>query len=100
MSETTLSGIKEQDNMEADGSLKIPTWDDMPKPTPILTLSWEDIWSEAADITKSKFGRMPTREEIKELFGMTIQRGMDCDSDSFWGRVQCNIDEYYRDKSE
>ena len=102
MSETVQSsGIKEQDNnTNADGTPKIPIWDDMPKPTPILTLSWEDIWGEAVNVTKSKFGRMPTKEEIKELFEITMQRGMDCESDSFWGRIQYEVSEYYSDKSE
>ena len=75
-------------------------WDGMPKPAAILTLSWEDIWGEAADVTNSKFGRMPTKEEIKELFEITMHRGMDCESDSFWSRVQYNIGEYYDGKSE
>ena len=101
MSETTPSGIKGQDNIRnADGSFNIPTWDDMPKPAAILTLSWEDIWGEAADVTNDKFGRMPAKEEIKELFETTMQRGMDCEYDSFWGRVQHEVSEYYDSKSE
>ena len=83
-----------------DDQDKTPAWDDMPKPAAILTLSWEDIWGHAADVTNSKFGRMPTKEEIKELFEITMHRGMDCESDSFWGRVQYNIGEYYDGKSE
>ena len=98
MSEITHPSIANEQT--PDDREEAPTWDDMPKPAAILTLSWEDIWGEAADVTNDKFGRMPTKEEIKELFEITMHRGMDCESDSFWSRVQYNISEYYRDKSE
>lgn len=70
-------------------------WTDMPEPKSMLTLSWEDIYSIAEDISQNELQRNPTQEEIKELFSIISQRGMDPESGMFWGTVEVSCQEYY-----
>ena len=79
-----------------------PDWEneDMPEPQPILTLSWEDIFEKAREITQSEFDRDPTPKEIKEIFNTLSSKGMDAENGTFWSAVEYLCDEYYEEVTQ
>ena len=74
---------------------KFPTWKDMPKPHPILKLSWEDVYDKARDAAQKKFRRDPARNEVDAIFQTIKSHGMDCASDTFWDTVQTHVNNFY-----
>ena len=79
-----------------DDQSKIPSWDDMPKPAPLIVLSWEDIYPYARNSARERFDRDPTKEEIREIFRMIERKGMDCEDGTFWSTVEYYTSEYYQ----
>lgn len=72
-----------------------PNWDNMPEAKPILTLSWEDVWDKAKDVTRAKFNREPGKDEIDAIFKNIDHAGIDCESGTFWSTVEYYVDEFY-----
>ena len=77
------------------GEDKTPEWDGMPAPSPILTLSWEDVWDRARGKTQSDFQRDPTKEEVAAIFEKINHKGIDCESGTFWDTVDYHVNEFY-----
>ena len=75
-------------------------WKDMPEPSPLLTLSWEDVLEKAREETQSKFQREPTRDEVTTIFENIKNGGMDCADGTFWGTVEYHVSEFYRGVDE
>ena len=73
----------------------IPSWEGMPEPKPILTLSWEDIYPYARDSAHEYLGREPTKDDVRAIFERIDHTGMDCETDSFWGVVGYHASDYY-----
>lgn len=67
----------------------------MPESHPILTLSWEDVYDKAKDVTQSKFGRDPTQDEVTSIFEDVKRVGMDCESGTFWATVEECANSFY-----
>ena len=70
----------------------IPNWENMPDPSPLVTLNWEDVWESAKMETQDKFQRDPTQDEVTAIFD-TVDRKADCEA----GTVRDAIDDYVAD---
>jgi len=57
----------------------IPDWKNMPDDIPISRLCWQDIYTFAYD----KLERVPTQQEVKELFDAIIYRMTDTMGENF-----------------
>ena len=79
-------------NMSDD---EFPEWDNMPKPHPIMTLSWEDVFEKAKSESQIKFKRDPARDEVDKIFQIIKNHGMDCEFDTFWDTVERHVTDFY-----
>ena len=77
--------------------MEFPNWEHMPNSQPLVTLSWEDIYGKAQEITQEEFSRNPIQKEIKELFDHILQKGMDMENGTFWSTVEYRCEEYYKE---
>jgi len=59
----------------------------MPKPKPILTLSWEDIHTKAEEL-----GHRLSRSQIIDIFDSIEQGDSDVIQDGFWLLIEERID--------
>jgi len=74
---------------------KIPTWDNMPDPEPLLVKSWEDFYPAAQQITQQKWNRDPKQDEMIEIFQSLDE--FDCDTGTYWGSVEYAAELFYDD---
>ena len=66
--------------------MKIPDWTDMPKPEPLIVLSWEDIYHKANEI-----GVTLTKEQVTSIFHTMSRRWGDDNMDHFWQDIEEHI---------
>lgn len=81
--------------MTKDYDTTIPDWKNMPDSECLLRKSWEDFYPSAQQITQDKWKRDPTPDEISDIFEKC--HDMDCENDSYWGRVDATCSSYYQD---
>lgn len=72
---------------------KIPTWDNMPEPEPLLVKSWEDFFPSAQQITQKKWNRDPKQDEIKDIFESLDE--FDCENGTYWASVEYAVELFY-----
>lgn len=58
---------------------EIPKWTDMPADISISTLCWKDVYTYAVD----ELERVPTQQEVRDLFESTAERISDVIGESF-----------------
>lgn len=74
---------------------EFPNWENMPEPEALLTLSWEDIYDIAKNISQDRLQRDPTQEDIKKIFNIICQKGMNAESETFWSIIDIRCGFYY-----
>ena len=77
-----------------------PDWDGMPEAKPLMVLSWEDVYEKANDVTRSKFNREPTRDEVTTIFDNINRTDIDYENSTFWATVEENVSAFYSDVTE
>lgn len=80
--------------------MTIPDWTDMPDPQQCMILDWQDIYLKAQVITQKKFGRLPTKAEVKEIFLSLVWLAGDYKTETFWTKIEKHCENEYHDIKE
>lgn len=76
--------------------LDVSGWKNMPKPRPIMTLSWEDVTTKAEDL-----GIGLTRAQVIEIFEGIADRGpSETAMEDKWHSIKEWVEEYRADDDE
>ena len=67
----------------------------MPKPKALLTVSWEDVYLTARDLTSTRFGRDPRKKEINDIFHGIGYANFSPESSTLWSFIEYHVGEYY-----
>lgn len=73
----------------------MPEWKRMPKPKALLTVSWEDVYLTARNLTRARFGRDPRRKEIRFVFDEIGYANFSPESSTLWSFIEYHVGEYY-----
>ena len=96
MSTTHKDGTKPSKDTTPNSKPSImPEWKRMPKPKALLTVSWEDVYLTARDLTISRLGRDPLRKEISDIFCGIGHASFSPESSTLWSFIEYHVGEYY-----